>query len=63
MSCDLGPLDVYQCGFCNCQFEEGVAGTNAAGEPRCPDCGACMAKPVPDEQVGPFVIMRWNGFG
>ncbi len=64
MSCDSIPDEVYQCDFCHCQFEPGIAGVDANGEPRCPQCGLFMAHLIPPEEVGNSVFMRWgSGFG
>jgi hypothetical protein len=64
MSCDATPDEVVQCDLCGCQFEPGVAGVAANGDPRCPQCGLVRAHPISPEEVGDFVVMRWgSGFG
>ncbi len=64
MSCEATPDEVVQCDFCGCQFEPGVAGVAANGEPRCPQCGVAMAHRLSPEEVGDFVVMRWgSSFG
>lgn len=63
MSCERIYGALFQCDFCDTQFQRGVAGENRNGEPRCPQCGLTKARPLPPEQAGPFVITRDWSFG
>ncbi len=63
MSCERVYGELFQCQFCETQFERGVAGQGLNGEPRCPQCGLTNARPIPPEQAGPFVVTRGLTFG
>ena len=55
MSCEA-PRDVFQCDFCECQFEADVADRGPDGEPRCPQCGISKSHLVAPGEVRDFVV-------
>jgi ribosomal protein L37AE/L43A len=63
MSCERIYGEVFECDFCETQFERGVAGETRSGEPRCPQCGLAKAHRIAPEAAGPFVVTRDFGFG
>ena len=63
MSCESArPADVYQCAFCECQFEPGVADAGPDSEPRCPQCGLYASHRVAAEDVVDFVVTSRTKF-
>ena len=60
MPCE--PNDVYECDFCECQFEPGVADAGPDGAPRCPQCGLSLAHRVAPGDVGDFVVTAGTKF-
>ncbi len=47
---------VWECTFCGTQFVDGVADGGPNGEPRCPQCLICDARPVSGDEIGEFVV-------
>lgn len=63
MPCDpIDPEIVYQCDFCECQFEPGVADAGPDGQPRCPQCGLYAAHRVAAADIDEFVVTAGTKF-
>lgn len=62
MTCEAIPNDVFQCDFCETQFEDGVADPDIDGAPRCPQCGLSQARPITPAEQGDFVVTRATKF-
>lgn len=54
--------ELFQCEFCETQFAAGVADPGPDGEPRCPQCGLTMARPITAEEAGEFVVTEATRF-
>jgi hypothetical protein len=63
MSCEsILPDVVYECDFCECQFEPDVADAGPDGQPRCPQCGMYTAHRVAPDEIAEFVVTRGTRF-
>ena len=63
MTCEAaGPDEIYECDFCECQFEPGVADAGPNGEPRCPQCGLYTAHRVAPGDIRDFVVTSGTKF-
>lgn len=49
-------MDLFECNFCGTQFEKEVADPGPNGEPRCPQCLLCDARPVVPGEEKEFVV-------
>jgi hypothetical protein len=54
--------EVYECTFCDTQFERGVADPGPNGEPRCPQCLLYLARPILEEEAADFIVTRSTRF-
>lgn len=62
MQCEPDDVEIYECTFCNTQFERGVADPGPNGEPRCPQCLLYLARPILEEEAADFIVMRQAKF-
>lgn len=62
MPCEEQLEEVFQCSFCETQFEADVADAGPSGEPRCPQCGLLNARRLKAGEIGEFVVTRGTKF-
>jgi hypothetical protein len=55
-------VEIYECTFCNTQFERGVADPGPNGEPRCPQCLLYLARPILEDEAAEFIVTRGTKF-